>query len=42
MGWFLYDNGLRHERVKKNNLYEFPRITHDAFCMISLLINLTF
>ena len=22
MDWFLYDNGLRHERVKNNTAYE--------------------
>ena len=40
MDWFLYDNGLRHERVKENILVSvlFPQIFYDDieinYCII--------
>ena len=30
MDWFLYDNGLRHERVKDNNILIFL-LNHEIF-----------
>ena len=38
MDWFLYDNGLRHERVKENlkNLapFDFPKPTVEDISLI--------
>ena len=31
MGWFLYDNGLRHERVKKAPFVNFWNIWQDTY-----------
>ena len=38
MDWFLYDNGLRHERVKENI---FPRL-HDLYLSKQSLSELYF
>ena len=35
MYWFLYDNGLRHERFKENNL----RVAGSFFMLITLFEN---
>ena len=31
MDWFLYDNGLRHERVKQSDLSKMQKINGDFF-----------
>ena len=33
MGWFLYDNGLRHERVKCLTLYCLKRFNHGTITL---------
>ena len=48
MDWFLYDNGLRHERVNSNNrklfteLSAFLRKTHLTMNKLHPLIQLIF
>ena len=43
MDWFLYDNGLRHERVKKRFYENIRRIHKKNICAgISFLIKLNF
>ena len=33
MNWFLYDNGLRHERVKKGFMRIFAEFTKKHLCL---------
>ena len=34
MDWFLYDNGLRHERIKKQKKYTFGWLAIFNFLLI--------
>ena len=42
MDWFLYDNGLRHERVKiillKRKTFSLILVLEKTFCQLKLLI----
>ena len=41
MDWFLYDNGLRHERVKVQMISFRFRNSYDLFFRAKLLVNFT-
>ena len=42
MDWFLYDNGLRYERVKRNAAYFAFWIIDDKFLLLLLYLGTRF
>ena len=43
MDWFLYDNGLRHERVKKDSFSgKLPDVSQNLLKLLIHLLRLTY